>query len=182
MSTAPVSDVVPRLHNLFFAIRPPAEKVQEIVDLTMALKIGGTPLRPERLHVSLLALSIDQALPAGLIEEATDVAETIRMSPLHVIFDRVAGGARSAVLLPSEPLGGLRMLRERLGFALIRAGVDVRLDRRFSPHITLLYGGQPMPEIEIDPITWTVDEFVLIDSHIGLTHHETVGRWPLKAK
>jgi 2'-5' RNA ligase len=168
-------------HNLFFAIRPPEEKVQEIVELTAALEIGGTPLRPERLHVSLLALVIDGDLPAGLVEEATEVAQTVRMPPLHVIFDRVAGGTRSAVLLPSEPLGALRMLRERLGFALIRAGVDVRLDRRFSPHVTLLYGGQPMPEIEIDPITWTVDEFVLIDSHIGLTHHETLGRWSLKA-
>jgi 2'-5' RNA ligase len=151
------------------------------VELTAALEIGGTPLRPERLHVSLLALVIDGDLPAGLVEEATEVAQTVRMPPLHVIFDRVAGGTRSAVLLPSEPLGALRMLRERLGFALIRAGVDVRLDRRFSPHVTLLYGGQPMPEIEIDPITWTVDEFVLIDSHIGLTHHETLGRWSLKA-
>jgi len=181
MSTAPVSNVVPGLHNLFFAIRPPAEKICDVVDLTVALKIGGTPLRPERLHVSLLALSIDAALPEGLIEEAADVAGTVRMSPLHVIFDRVAGGSKSAVLLPSEPLGALRMLRERLGFALIRAGLDVRLDRRFSPHMTLLYRGQPLPEKEIEPITWLVDEFVLIDSHIGLTHHETVGRWPLNA-
>jgi 2'-5' RNA ligase len=171
----------PAAHNLFFAIRPPKEKIREIAELTAALKIGGTPLRPDRLHVSLLALAIDDVLPEGLIEEAAEVAETVRMPPLHVIFDRVAGGAKSAVLLPSEPLGALRMLRERLGFALIRAGLDVRLDRRFSPHVTLLYGGQPMAEKEIDPITWIVEEFVLIDSHIGLTHHETVGRWPLKA-
>lgn len=181
MSTAPASNVVPGLHNLFFAIRPPEDKVREIVDLTAALKIGGTPLRPDRLHISLLALVIDDDLPTGLVDEAAEIAEAVRMPPLHVIFDRVAGGSKSAVLLPSEPLGALRMLRERLGFALIRAGVDVRLDRRFSPHVTLLYGGQPMPEKEIEPITWIVDEFVLIDSHIGLTHHETVGRWPLKA-
>ena len=181
MSTAPASNVVPGLHNLFFAIRPPEDKVREIVDLTSCLKIGGTPLRPERLHISLLALTIGDALPEGLVEEAAEVAGTVRMAPLRVIFDRVAGGTKSAVLLPSEPLGVLRMLRERLGFALIRAGVDVRLDHRFSPHVTLLYGGQPMPEKEIEPITWVVDEFVLIDSHIGLTHHETVGRWPLKA-
>jgi len=167
-------------HNLFFAVRPPKEKVREIVELTSALKIGGTPLRPERLHITILALATGCELPLGLIEEAAEVAETIRMAPLHVIFDRVAGGTNSAVLLPSEPLDALRMFRERLGFALVRGGVDVRLDGRFSPHVTLLYGGQPLPEMLIEPITWTVEEFVLIDSHIGLTHHEIVGRWPLR--
>ena len=72
------------------------------------------------------------------------------------------------------------MFRERLGFALINAGVDFQLDGRFNPRLTLLYGGEPMPEIPVDPITWTSEEFVLIESHTGLTHHETVGRWRLQ--
>jgi len=180
MSTAPAPLLSPAAHNLFFAVRPPEEKIREIMDLIPALKLGGTPLRPDRLHISLLALVWNDDVPDGLIEEARDVAGAVRMEPMRVIFDRVVGGTNSALLRPSEPLEALRMFRERLGFALINAGVDFQLDGRFNPHVTLLYGGEPMPEKEVDAITWTVDEFVLIDSHIGLTHHETVGRWRLQ--
>jgi 2'-5' RNA ligase len=45
--------------------------------------------------------------------------------------------------------------------------------------VTLLYGGQPTAEIEIEPISWLVREFVLIDSFIGETKHVEMGRWPL---
>ena len=87
---------------------------------------------------------------------------------------------RPALLLPSEPLEALRMFRERLGFALMRAGVAFR-QGGFNPHVTLLYGGQPMPEIEIEPISWLVEDFVLIDSFIGETKHVEIGRWPLRS-
>lgn len=182
MSSVPASDPCPGLHSLFFAIRPPEEKAREIRDLTASLSLGGTPVGVDRLHISLLALVWKGVVPDGLVEEAADVAQSVVMPPMHVIFDRAVGGSSSALLRPSEPLDALRMFRERLGFAMKSAGVDFVTGQRFSPHVTLLYGGQPMPEKEIDPITWVVDEFVLIDSHIGLTHHETVGRWPLKAK
>lgn len=182
MSAALAPKFCPGAHNLFFAIRPPADKVREIMEVAASVKtrIGGISLHPDRLHISLLALVQNGEVPPGLVEEAGEVAGSVRVQPMRVIFDRVVGGSNSALLRPSEPLELLRMFRERLGFALRNAGLDLHLDGRFSPHVTLLYGGQPMQEIEIEPITWTVEEFVLIDSHIGLTHHETAGRWPLK--
>jgi len=168
------------LHNLFFAIRPPDDPARQIMELTASLGLGGTPVRADRLHVSLLALVYRGFIPEGLIEEAAEVAQSIAMPPMRILFDSVVGGPGAAVLRPSEPLETLRMFRERLGFALKRAGIDFSLHGRFAPHVALLYGGRPTQEREVDPISWTVDEFVLIDSHIGLTHHEIVGRWPLK--
>ena len=181
MSTMLAHVPSPAVHNLFFAIKPPEEKVREIMDLIAALDLGGAPLRPDRLHISLLALVCRDDVPEGLIEEARDVAGDIRMNPMRVIFDRAVGGQNSAFLQPSEPLDVLRMFRERLGLALRSAGVDLHLGGRFSPHITLLYGGQPKPETPIDAITWVVEEFVLIDSLIGETKHVEVGRWPLRS-
>jgi 2'-5' RNA ligase len=180
MSSVPASKLCPGLHNLFFAIRPPEETAREIMEVAASLGLGGTPVRADRLHISLLALVWKGVVPEGLIEEAADVAQSVAMPPMRVILDRIVGGSSSALLRPSEPLETLRMFRERLGFAMKNAGVDFELGGRFAPHVTLLYGGQPMPEKEIDPITWTIEEFVLIDSHIGLTHHEIVGRWPMR--
>jgi len=167
-------------HNLFFAVVPSEEERARIGDLIASLRIGGVPMRLDRLHITTLSLVLDDGLPDGLAQEAAEIAASIRMPSFRVIFDRLVGGNRSALLLPSEPLVALRMFRERLGFALMRAGIAFR-QGGFSPHVTLLYGGQPMPEQEIEPISWLVEDFVLIDSLIGETRHVEVGRWQLRS-
>ena len=138
-------------------------------------------MRLDRLHITTLSLVVGDTLPEGLAQEAAEIAATIRMPAFRVIFDRLVGGNRSALLLPSEPLEALRMFRERLGFALMRAGIAFRQSGGFTPHVTLLYGGQPMPEQEIEPISWLAQDFVLIDSLVGETRHIEVGRWPLRS-
>jgi len=168
-------------HNLFFAVRPAAEERARIADLIASLRIGGVPMRLDRLHITTLSLVMGDVLPRGLAQEVAEVVASIRMPAFRVIFDRLVGGNRSALLLPSEPLEALRLFRERLGFALMRAGIAFQQGGRFSPHVTLLYGGQPMPEIEIEPISWLVEDFVLIDSVIGETRHVEVGRWALRS-
>ncbi|HWI86991.1 MAG TPA: 2'-5' RNA ligase family protein [Sphingomonas sp.] len=167
-------------HTLFFALQPPAAERDRITNLIGSLRLGGVPMRPDRLHISILALVLDDALPEGLTHKAAEVAASIRMPSFHLIFDRLVGGNRSALLRPSEPVEALFTFRERLGFALMSAGIAFE-QSRFSPHVTLLYGGQPKPEIEIEPISWLVEDFVLIDSFIGETRHVEVGRWPLKS-
>ncbi|WP_421079434.1 hypothetical protein [Paraburkholderia sp. A1RO-5] len=48
-----------------------------------------------------------------------------------------------------------------------------------APHV--LYGDDgPVDPREIKPITWTVREFVLVDSCLGKTRYDTKGRWLLK--
>jgi 2'-5' RNA ligase len=98
-----------------------------------------------------------------------------------VIFDSAVGGLKSALLKPSEPIGALHMFRECLRAALLRAHLAVYSGARFSPHVTLLYGGQPMPEIPVDTVSWRVKEFVLIDSFVGRNRHVELGRWRLRA-
>jgi len=46
----------------------------------------------------------------------------------------------------------------------------------FTPHVTLLYDARDVEEYPIEPIGWTVKEFVLIRSSNG---HEHLVRWPL---
>ena len=181
MSTILAHTPLPAIHNLFFAVQPAAEERARIGDLIASLRIGGVPMRLDRLHITTLSLVIDDVLPDGLAQEAAEIAASVRMPAFRVIFDRLVGGNRSALLLPSEPLEALRMFRERLGFALTRAGIGFRQSGRFTPHVTLLYGGQPQPEIEIEPISWLVEDFVLIDSLIGETKHIELGRWPLRS-
>ena len=48
----------------------------------------------------------------------------------------------------------------------------------FTPHVTLLYGARGVEEHPIEPICWTVSEFVLIRSRKG---HDYLARWSLQA-
>ena len=50
--------------------------------------------------------------------------------------------------------------------------------KRAQPHVTLLYDARSVDEHPIQPIFWTVTEFVLIRSMKG---HDYLGRWPLRA-
>ena len=180
MSNQRASAPEPAVHNLFFAVRPPEDICTRIADATASLPVGGKPLRRDRLHISTLNLVQRDIVPPGLGEEAAEVAASIRCAPFTVMFDRLVAGTKSMLLVPSEPLDQLRMFRERLGFTLMRSGLPFRLEGQFSPHVTLLYGNELTFETEIDPIIWTVEEFVLIDSFVGKTKHVEVGRWPLR--
>ncbi|WP_420136844.1 2'-5' RNA ligase family protein [Sphingomonas sp.] len=181
MSERCTSAPQPAAHNVFFAIRPPQDIRARIAEATASLPVGGRPLRPGRLHISTLNLVHEDIVPPGLGEEAAEAAASVRYEPFEVRFDRLVAGAKSMLLLPSNPLEELRMFRERLGFTLIRSGLPFTMERRFNPHITLLYGNALTFETAIEPIRWTVDDFVLIDSHIGKTKHVELGRWTLQS-
>ena len=50
---------------------------------------------------------------------------------------------------------------------------------KFNPHITLLYDRQGIPEKPIDPVSWRVDEIVLVCSEVGATKYDRLGSWKL---
>jgi len=63
------------------------------------------------------------------------------------------------------------------GGALAKAGVGAR---QSTPHLTLLYDARRVDEQPIDPIRWTVREFVLVHSLLGQTRYIPLGKWPLR--
>ena len=72
--------------------------------------------------------------------------------------------ARSRSCGQSEPVPALDALRHRLAEALARAGLGAWRCARFSPHVTLAYrAGRPRNEWA-EPVSWTVRDFVLIES------------------
>lgn len=47
---------------------------------------------------------------------------------------------------------------------------------RFHPHLALSRGSAVGETVAIDPVSWTANEIVLLDSLIGLTQYNVVGR------
>jgi 2'-5' RNA ligase len=103
------------------------------------------------------------------------------MSQFDVSFDRSASfrgqqGNRPFVLLGNEGSSQLTELRLSLDAAMLRNGLRQPRNAGYTPHITLLYDAQGIEELPIEPISWTVSEFVLVHSMHGHLH---LARWPL---
>jgi RNA 2',3'-cyclic 3'-phosphodiesterase len=67
-----------------------------------------------------------------------------------------------------------------LGAALKRAGLGAATQGDFQPHVTLAYDKLRLKPFAVEPVSWTVREFVLVHSLLGRTTHIPLGRWPLR--
>jgi 2'-5' RNA ligase len=119
--------------------------------------------------------------PLAVITEAKAIASTVSLAPFLVEFDHVkafAGGSgkRALALTGGKGVTGLIGLQQALSSAMAKEGVRIR-SRRYTPHLTMMYADR-VCELSIEPIFWTVDEFVLLDSLYGRSKHMLLDRWP----
>ena len=168
--------------RLFLAAVPDAGTAERIHQLAGVLKrahhFDGKLIARERLHVSLFALS---GLPESHLCAAWEAAMDVRTEPFKVSFDRTASfrgrlGNHPFVLIGEQGLRGLQSFRQMFCAALTRRGMRRLANTNFTPHVTLLYDARDVDECPIEPIGWTVKEFVLIRSLNGDEH---LVRWPL---
>jgi RNA 2',3'-cyclic 3'-phosphodiesterase len=176
-------------HHLFFAVMPDPDTAARLAEMAGRLRSGlpvkASPVDAARLHISLHHLSDFPRAPEVVVARACAVGANIEMAPFDVTFDRIAsfnGGAgkQAWVLTGTAGLADLADLQQGLGNALRQARLRVS-GRRFTPHLTLLYGAGSLDPPAIEPIAWTVREFVLIHSWHGKGRYDIKGRWPLKA-
>ena len=171
--------------KLFFAILPDAHAAKEIASLGATLdkqhKIGGQPLRPDRLHITLHVIGEYDETPRAAVLAARQAGDAVVADAFDVVFDRAMTfiGAKAYVLCGGEGVEQVKAFWLNLGIQL--ADIHAFKKPSFTPHMTLSYKGRPVVEHPIEPIRWTAREFVLINSHVGDTYHEVVGRWPLRA-
>jgi RNA 2',3'-cyclic 3'-phosphodiesterase len=170
--------------KLFFALRPDADAAQEIASLGTTLDkrhgIGGQPLRPDRLHITLHVIGEYDETPQAVIDSANQAGDAVVADTFDVVFDRAMTfiGAKAYVLCGGEGVEQVKAFWLNLGIQL--ANIQAFKKPSFTPHMTLSYSGRTMAEHPIEPVRWTAREFVLINSHVGETYHEVVGRWPLR--
>jgi 2'-5' RNA ligase len=169
--------------RLFLAAVPDADTARRIHRLAGALKrahkFDGKIIEAERLHVSLFFLG---ELPEPVARTASEVAAEVRAPPFQVLFDRSVTfrgkpGNQPFVLTGDHGLDRLKSFRRTLGVAMSSKGWRDLAKKEFTPHVTLLYAERSVEEQPIEPIGWTVNEFVLIHSMRG---HVRLGRWPLQ--
>lgn len=188
--TLPGFEATPQLpaHRLFLAIKPDADTAariaQRVEQLRPVVGFKGKPLRPERLHVTLHHLGdFVQPPTEDLVARTRLAAAGLTLAPFDVAFDQVVSfhgrrDHRPFVLVGEDSVAALMAFQAALTEALQRTGVPVPRGQ-FKPHVTLLYDRGGFAPKAIEPIAWTVREFVLIHSWLGKTRYDELGRWSL---
>lgn len=175
----------PWADGLFFGLFPDEAATNELAKKAQQLcirhRLSARPFARSRMHVSLLGFGRFQGLPSGLVATIAEAAATITERPFEVIFDRAM-----SFLRPPRPLvlcGGagvkeLTAFQSHLGDALHKGGFKLSR-RQYTPHVTLLYDQRGIEEHAIEPVRWTVKEFVLVHSLLGQSKYVALGRWRL---
>jgi len=147
--------------RLFFALWPPRETALALHEWAKGLEGRATPA--EKIHLTLAFL--------GGVEPAklAAAAKKVQAQAFELPVDTAKYWRDNHIVWvgPREMPEGLRVLVERLHFALYRA--EFILERRaFAAHVTLLRKARKPAAIEPLPkLEWPVREFVLVNSAGG---------------
>ena len=179
----------PRNDRLFFALQPSVAACEQITALGKALcethGLHSKLIAPERLHITLHHLGDHAGVPAEVVEAAGRAAARMACPPFKVVLDhamsfRMRRDKAPFVLRSAEGQDSALMdFQRELGLAMAREGLGHSVDARFTPHVTLSYAPRELPESTVEPLRWTVREFVLIHSLLGKGEHRVLARWPL---
>lgn len=172
--------------RLMFLLYPDAQTAEQIARearrLKDALSLRGQPLLTDRFHITLHHLGDYVGLPNDTVAKGKMAGGAVAHAPFEVVFDKAVSfanrpGNNPFTLQGGEGVAALIDFQKALGLKM--AGAALKPDKQFLPHITLLYDGQVVPEQAIDPIRWTVDRFVLVQSKLGQTQHIKLAEWTL---
>lgn len=173
---------VPR-YRLFLGLFPQSQEASSILERIHALRhlngLRGKPLRVERLHVTLHSLGDSfEKPPVSLIDAVKSAVSGVAQPPIDLTFDRAMSFVKSnAFVLCGDGNEDVKLFVQKLGRAL--KGAALHSHPSLKPHMTMLYDKHPIPEQQIEPIRWKAHEFVLVLSHLGMTRHDWLVKWPL---
>lgn len=171
--------------TLTFALRPPEAIASEIGRLTRRARelfnLKGLGVPPEGLHAPLALVGPYDRVA---IESARRAMAAFQANRVQVTFDRMLtlkGGRTGTplVLTGGDQLNALKFVQKVLTSEMRRVGLVAASKAAFVPHIAMLYDRITVPETPIDPITFTVNEIVLVHSFAGAGRHIDLERWPL---
>jgi RNA 2',3'-cyclic 3'-phosphodiesterase len=174
---------VQQLDGLFFSIFPDQAAAVRIANTAehfrRAYGLKAAALLTDRFHVTVRGLGNYDGLPRSVVAKAIEAGVAVMSRPFEVAFDRVTSfaGSDALVLRGGDGVDGIVMFHHDLGVAMRKSGLSA--GSQFTPHITLLYERRRIEEHFIEPIRWTVRDFVLVHSLHGRTMHIPLERWHL---
>jgi 2'-5' RNA ligase len=177
-------------HNLFVAILTPEYLHQRLVATATRLSaryVLAGKVRPlQNLHITLCDFQNSRGSLASDISIAKRACEAAARSaaPFGIVMDCVRSfrgkDKNPLVLQPRIFPEGLAKVRNLLQTEFVKQRSKPHFSSGKSPHVTLLYDRQSVPEESIAPLGWIAEEIVLVQSHVGESRYTIHGRWSLQ--
>ncbi|EQB32846.1 2'-5' RNA ligase family protein [Sphingobium ummariense] len=168
------------LYRLFFALKPTPLVARQTDHFTESLAGRVPRIRIEHQHLTLCITADHVDYPYAVIKALLRAGTRVAAEPFDLRLDHLSFSNRSVALRPSRAVPPLAALQRQVANAMTRAGIASRPGWSFSPHQTLFYRDGPVDQRAVEGFQWHVDRFVLVCSHVGHTHHETLATWPLQ--
>ncbi len=157
--------------RLFFALWPDAAAREALATWQTQLRslCGGTAMRPDTLHTTLVFLG---AVAGQRLEALKLAAQEVAFGPFEVEFNQVRYWGHNHIVYAAPAQAPLSLIRlvETLHGHLIEHGFRCE-DKPYQPHVTLLRHAQwsdaPLPSMP--PLGWRAAGFVLVNSRRTLT-------------
>lgn len=170
---------MPAVHDLYLFLALPVHVREAAADYRDLPDMVRSPVIDDRLHMTVGRIGRFAATPLAGIEWIGARLSDAVLPALRLYLDTLVQGRKSALLLPSEPPEAFNRLQHTL---LTRLGADPASWRAIRPHVTLGYGGFSGATRPIDPIGWTADRLLLVESLAGEGRHVVHASWPLAVK
>jgi 2'-5' RNA ligase len=181
---APTGEV----HRLFFALWPDDVVRTRIAAAADLLKqhphLRGRWLKPHRYHLTLQFLGDFSRMPEALATRACAAADRVAASAFALSLDCVGSFRKRSIpwwLGCSRIPQALSALWDQLAAAMRDSDIAYDTKLPLTPHVTVLRDSDVMlPSMPISPLSWPVEDFVLIHSFIGpQSRYRVLRRWPL---
>jgi len=150
------------------------------------LRLGGKLVPARQSLISLVMLGDHDGLPKPLVDAACRAGSLVRAQAFDVSFDRLSAfGGGALVLRGSDGVPPLQSFWRALNSVLADSPLKPYVASSFEPHVTLLRDKSRVAKLDerpVEPIGWTVREFVLIHSFLRQGRYQICGRWQLSGQ
>ena len=159
---------------LYLMAKPPAALARKMDQLRRkhALAHGYDCAR---FHLTLVPFGDIRARSEADLAQIRQVAASLPSEPFEICFDRIRGNA-----LVGSRTASLRRFQRELVRRLNAHGL-ILPDYDFDPHVSLAYSEWQPRNIPVEPIRWTFDALLLINSVHG-KGHKLLGEWALERR
>jgi 2'-5' RNA ligase len=180
---------VRRGDTLFLAIKPDEKAAERIHGVAQTIKrargFAGDLIDPKRLHSTLFFLGTCDGFSEEMVARVHRAAAELKAAPFEVTSDRTMSFLNwhdnyAFVLVGDAGVGRLKAFHRLLGAELTRNGLRHWVHTLSTPHVTLLYDKRIVDEHPIEPVSWTVLEYMLVHSLRGQKKHNELARWQLR--
>ena len=156
---------------LYLMIKPGAASRARLIRICAALGIE-TRYAPERWHSTLLPVGESDPATIDALHRALAGFDA---APFSIAFDHVEGDT----LKPRKGQRAPGLFQRALAAWLMRRSIALPA-YAFGLHLNLAYGGTSLRRARVEPVEWSVEDILLIESGNG--RHVEHGRWPLIAR